>query len=317
MGKGKAKSSNKKSHAVKVANRTALVYGGAAILVVVVGVRTILATMDLEIPNVDIELLMTAVTGGALALEFSLLLLYAMTVRAGGKHDAEQDQKFNEFLNKAESLSGGAATGAPVENETFQEIKDELKKNNEHMVTLVNAFNGDGQSGESTFSRSIQNAMEPTVKTLEQTNANLNNGLLSKMGELTQSVSESNKQTTQSLEEYYSGLKEGLSQLNERNKLLADQFEELKGVTKKLSSFAEGDLETSYQDFKDMTNTANDIITQLQMNEKMIENHSAEVKDLTRTLYDKIDKDVEARVSQELQKHKKEIRNTLLQIFEQ
>ena len=51
--------------------RTAMVYGGAAFLLVIVGFRSILATLDPD--HVGI---MTYLSIGALVLEFFLLILY-------------------------------------------------------------------------------------------------------------------------------------------------------------------------------------------------------------------------------------------------
>ena len=55
--------------------RTALVYGGAAFLLVIVGFRSILATLDPD--HVGI---MTYLSIGALVLEFFLLILYAQSI---------------------------------------------------------------------------------------------------------------------------------------------------------------------------------------------------------------------------------------------
>jgi hypothetical protein len=58
----------------KINKRTAMVYAGAAFLIVVVGVRTLAQTMDEGLNWIGY------ITIAALALEFCLLLLYAHTI---------------------------------------------------------------------------------------------------------------------------------------------------------------------------------------------------------------------------------------------
>ena len=55
--------------------RTAMVYGGAAFLLIIVGFRSVIATLDPD--NIG---LMTYLSMGALVLEFFLLLLYAQSI---------------------------------------------------------------------------------------------------------------------------------------------------------------------------------------------------------------------------------------------
>ena len=62
--------------------RTAMVYGGAAFLLVIVGFRSILATLDPD--HVGI---MTYLSIGALVLEFFLLILYAQSIYNLGPDD--------------------------------------------------------------------------------------------------------------------------------------------------------------------------------------------------------------------------------------
>ena len=55
--------------------RTAMVYGGAAFLLIIVGFRSVIATLDPDHIG-----LMTYLSMGALVLEFFLLLLYAQSI---------------------------------------------------------------------------------------------------------------------------------------------------------------------------------------------------------------------------------------------
>ena len=80
-----------------LSQRTALVYMGAAILIVVVGVRTLLLTTEEGWTTIAM------VTIGALAVEFLLLLLYAHTIYKQGLQPAKET--FPDTLNiKAQEL---------------------------------------------------------------------------------------------------------------------------------------------------------------------------------------------------------------------
>ena len=65
--------------------RTALVYGGAAFLLVIVGFRSIFATLDPDHVG-----LMTYLSIGALILEFCLLILYAQSIYNLGEDDGHR-----------------------------------------------------------------------------------------------------------------------------------------------------------------------------------------------------------------------------------
>jgi len=66
-------------NAVRSQKRTAYVYGGAAILIVVVGLKTVLRTQGIE------GEWLSYMTLAALTLEFCLLLLYAATIYSDAK----------------------------------------------------------------------------------------------------------------------------------------------------------------------------------------------------------------------------------------
>ena len=74
-----------KSNTIKVGKRTAFVYTGAAILIVVVGLRTLLQMADEGFGMVEYF------TIGALVVEFSVLLLYAFTIYSVSKDDARKE----------------------------------------------------------------------------------------------------------------------------------------------------------------------------------------------------------------------------------
>jgi hypothetical protein len=81
----KKEQGKKKKLNTRVSTRTALVYTGAAILIVVVGLRTILQTSE------DGFNFVAYITMGALGIEFGVLLLYAYTIYSAGKEDARKE----------------------------------------------------------------------------------------------------------------------------------------------------------------------------------------------------------------------------------
>jgi len=81
----KPESSPPKSNTLKVGKRTAFVYTGAAILIVVVGLRTLLQMADEGFGMVEY------ITISALMIEFSVLLLYAFTIYSVSKDDARKE----------------------------------------------------------------------------------------------------------------------------------------------------------------------------------------------------------------------------------
>ena len=85
--------------------RTAMVYGGAAFLLMIVGFRSIFATWDPD--HIGI---MTYLSIGALVLEFFLLLLYAQSIYNLGPDDG-----------------GGSTSEASVGNMDSKEISELTK----------------------------------------------------------------------------------------------------------------------------------------------------------------------------------------------
>lgn len=84
----------KKTIAEKYPTRQALVYSGAALLIVIVGLRTILSVAEEGFGVVEY------MTIFGLGLEFSMLLLYAWTIYSAGKEAfnmAEKEEKTAEI----------------------------------------------------------------------------------------------------------------------------------------------------------------------------------------------------------------------------
>tara|TARA_Y100001970_G_C14195593_1_gene837894 strand:- start:17 stop:418 length:402 start_codon:yes stop_codon:yes gene_type:complete len=112
--------------------RTAMVYGGAAFLLVIVGFRSILATLDPDHIGV-----MTYLSIGALVLEFFLLILYAQSIYNLGPDDggeshstigsvADMDSKEISELTKA--VVQVAQMGEGLSNLAKGKMQEEIKK---------------------------------------------------------------------------------------------------------------------------------------------------------------------------------------------
>tara|TARA_B110000003_G_scaffold266676_1_gene294009 strand:- start:654 stop:1052 length:399 start_codon:yes stop_codon:yes gene_type:complete len=110
---------------------TALVYGGAAFLLVIVGFRSILATLG------DHVGVMTYLSIAALGLEFVLLILYAKAIYnlgpdsgeskvSSGASIADMDSKEISELTKA--VIKIAEMGEGLANLSNGKVRDEVKK---------------------------------------------------------------------------------------------------------------------------------------------------------------------------------------------
>lgn len=110
---------------------TALVYGGAAFLLVIVGFRSILATLG------DHVGVMTYLSIAALGLEFVLLILYAKAIYnlgpdsgeskvSAGASVAKMDSKEISELTKA--VIKVAEMGEGLANLSNGKVRDEVKK---------------------------------------------------------------------------------------------------------------------------------------------------------------------------------------------
>ena len=116
--------------------RTAMVYGGAAFLLIIVGFRSIIATLDPD--NVGV---MTYLSIGALVLEFCLLLLYAQSIYnlgpdSGGESHASvgnMDSKEISALTKA--VIKVAEMGEGISNMAKGQMRDEIKKEVNEILT--------------------------------------------------------------------------------------------------------------------------------------------------------------------------------------
>jgi len=111
---------------------TALVYGGAAFLLVIVGFRSILATLG------DHVGVMTYLSIAALGLEFVLLILYAKAIYNLGPETSEghppaatasvADMSGKEISELTKAVIKVAEMGEGLANLSNGKVRDEVKK---------------------------------------------------------------------------------------------------------------------------------------------------------------------------------------------
>ena len=85
--------------------RTAMVYGGAAFLLIIVGFRSVLATLDPDHMG-----LMTYLSMAALVLEFFLLLLYAQSIYNLGPDGGGQPSSSSSSSNSVSNMDSKELT---------------------------------------------------------------------------------------------------------------------------------------------------------------------------------------------------------------
>ena len=105
-------------------SRQALVYSGAAFLILVTGLRTVLSVAEEGFGFIEY------VTITALAVEFSLLLLYALTIFQAGKETFEITlQEEVEALEHPDADGSSAPSGSfSVHSSDVPEIAKEINK---------------------------------------------------------------------------------------------------------------------------------------------------------------------------------------------
>ena len=111
--------------------RTAMVYGGAAFLLVIVGFRSIIATLDPDHIGV-----MTYLSIGALILEFFLLLLYAQSIYnlgpdGGGAKTTNAsvgDMESKEISELTAAVIKVAEMGEGLSNLASGKVREEVRK---------------------------------------------------------------------------------------------------------------------------------------------------------------------------------------------
>ena len=116
--------------------RTAMVYGGAAFLLIIVGFRSVIATLDPEHVCV-----MTYLSIGALLLEFCLLLLYAQSIynlgpdSGGESHASVGHMDSKEISELTKAVIKVAEMGEGLSNMAKGKMRDEIKKEVNEILT--------------------------------------------------------------------------------------------------------------------------------------------------------------------------------------
>tara|TARA_B100000446_G_scaffold180241_1_gene196147 strand:- start:415 stop:807 length:393 start_codon:yes stop_codon:yes gene_type:complete len=109
--------------------RTAMVYGGAAFLLIIIGFRSIIATLDPDHIGV-----MTYLSIGGLVLEFFLLMLYAQSIYnlgpdGGGESNASVgNMDGKEISELTAAVIKVAQMGEGLSNLASGKVRDEVRK---------------------------------------------------------------------------------------------------------------------------------------------------------------------------------------------
>ena len=116
--------------------RTAMVYGGAAFLLIIIGFRSIIATLDPDHIGV-----MTYLSIGGLVLEFFLLMLYAQSIYnlgpdGGGESNASVgNMDGKEISELTAAVIKVAQMGEGLSNLASGKVRDEIKKEVNEILT--------------------------------------------------------------------------------------------------------------------------------------------------------------------------------------
>jgi len=109
--------------------RTAMVYGGAAFLLIIIGFRSIIATLDPDHIGV-----MTYLSIGGLVLEFFLLMLYAQSIYnlgpdgGGESHASVGNMDGKEISELTAAVIKVAQMGEGLSNLASGKVRDEVRK---------------------------------------------------------------------------------------------------------------------------------------------------------------------------------------------
>ena len=109
--------------------KTAMVYGGAAFLLIIIGFRSIIATLDPDHIGV-----MTYLSIGGLVLEFFLLMLYAHSIYnlgpdgGGESHASVGNMDGKEISELTAAVIKVAQMGEGLSNLASGKLRDEVRK---------------------------------------------------------------------------------------------------------------------------------------------------------------------------------------------
>ena len=109
--------------------RTAMVYAGAAFLLVIIGFKSIIATIE---SWEDVGIL-TYLSIFALVLEFALLILYAQSIYSLGPSGGGSEKSGSEVAATVSSMDKGAASSLAS---SIDGLKEEIRGHNDRMEKL-------------------------------------------------------------------------------------------------------------------------------------------------------------------------------------
>ena len=138
-----------KSNTIKVGKRTAFVYTGAAILIVVVGMRTLLQMADEGFGLVEY------ITIGALMIEFSVLFLYSVTIYSVSKDDARKEG----FAVQSQDMPAVAMQLQMLSQSVTSEIQ-QMQSQNDRLHALYNKDIPALSDGLSDLTQQFKNALD-------------------------------------------------------------------------------------------------------------------------------------------------------------
>ncbi len=117
-------------------SRQALVYSGAAFLILVTGMRTVLSVAEEGFGIIEF------VTIGALAVEFSLLLLYAFTIyQAGAETFRITLAEEASALERGEDPDGAPRASVEVSSQDMPEVAKEINRFTANASNLLEVLN--------------------------------------------------------------------------------------------------------------------------------------------------------------------------------
>lgn len=127
-------------------SRQALVYSGAAFLILVTGLRTVLSVAEEGFGFIEF------VTIGALAVEFSLLLLYALTIYQAGKETflITLEEEAAELEGHGEDADGSPAPTKEfaVQSADVPEVAREINKFTKQASLLIDKLAKNAEQSE-------------------------------------------------------------------------------------------------------------------------------------------------------------------------
>lgn len=229
-----------KSNTLKVGKRTAFVYTGAAILIVVVGLRTLLQMADEGFGMVEY------ITIGALMIEFSVLLLYAFTIYSVSKDDAQKES----FAVQSKDMPAVAQQLRMLSESVSTEIQ-EMRIQNDRLHSLYNkdypALSNAFTTLAEDFKLALQSIQDQKNDAKEQiklsfeglydslqsrkdNRENENDSLLNEkfLDQLSRNEESSNRSSQKLLE-----------QLEKNEQLMRDNFDQISALTKGLKEIVE------------------------------------------------------------------------------